>query len=287
MKLTFLTDNNVLQSKNFVGEHGLSFYIEADDKKVLFDTGYSDVFLKNAFKMGINLLDLDYIVLSHGHYDHIRGLSHYLSFYASALKQGKKVKKPTILTHPDTFNEKLNEKSGEIGSLILKEKLKKNFELKLINEPFQITENLVFLGEIPRKNSFEGKEFIGKVLKNDNYENDYIFEDSALAYKSDTGLVIITGCSHSGICNIIEYSKNVFSESKITDITGGFHLVNPTQERVFKTADYLSKLGAKSIHPCHCTDFRSKITLSKYIRLEATGVGLILEYKGDKDVNNR
>ena len=155
MKIIVLTDNNVLQSKNFLGEHGLSFYIEADDKRILFDTGYSDVFLKNALKMGITLLDLDYIVLSHGHYDHTWGLSHYLPFYTSALKQGQNVKKPTILTHPDTFNEKFDDKLGEIGSMLSIEKLKKNFDIKLSKEPFWITKNLVFLGEIPRINDFE------------------------------------------------------------------------------------------------------------------------------------
>lgn len=278
MKLTVLTDNNVLQSKNFLGEHGLSFYLELDDKKILFDTGCSDVFLKNAPEMGINLLDLDYIVLSHGHYDHCWGLTHYLPFYLAALKQGHTIKKPTILTHTDTFNEKTDNNSNEIGSLISKEKLQKIFEIKLTNKPFQITENLIFLGEIPRNNDFEGNEPIGKVFKNDKFKDDYIVEDSALVYKSNNGLVIITGCSHSGICNIIDYSKNVCNESSIADIVGGFHLVNPSHEKVFRTADYLSKLGVKQIHPCHCTDFSSKIILSKYVKLEATGVGLILKY---------
>lgn len=287
MKLTILTDNNVLQSKNFFGEHGLSFYINTENKKILFDTGYSDVFLKNAQKMGINLLDLDYIILSHGHYDHTWGLSHYLSFYTSAVKQGQKVKKPIILTHPDTLNEKTDEILGEVGSLLSKEKLEKNFELKLTKEPFYITENLIFLGEIPRENDFEGKEILGKVKRNNKFENDYIFEDSALVYKSDEGMIIITGCSHSGICNIVEYSKKVCNESKIIDIIGGFHLVKSSQERVLKTADYFSKIGINGIHPCHCTDFQSKIILAKYIKLKATGVGLILEYKGRKNEYNK
>lgn len=269
MKLTILVDNNVLQGKNYLGEHGLSFYIEADDKKILFDTGYSDVFLKNAHRMGINLLDLDYIVLSHGHYDHTWGLSHYLPFYTSALKQGKNIKKPTILTHPATFNEKFDAKHGEIGCLTTKEKLSKNFDVKLSKEPVWITKNLVFLGEIPRNNDFEGKEPIG---------NDYITEDSALAYKTDSGIVAITGCSHSGICNIVEYAKTVCDNSTIIDIIGGFHLVNASHEKISKTADYLSKLHTKGIHPCHCTDFPSKITLSKSIKLESAGVGLIIEY---------
>lgn len=270
MKLTVLVDNNVLQSKNFCGEHGLSFYIETDGKKILFDTGYSDVFLKNAAKMGLDLLDLDYIILSHGHYDHTWGLSHYVPYYAAALKQGRKTKKPTILTHPDTFKPKFNEKLGEIGCLIPEEKLSDIFKVKLSKKPVKITENLIFLGEIPRINNFEGKEPIG---------NDFITEDSALAFDSEKGIVVITGCSHSGICNITEHAKNICGGQAIFDIIGGFHLVNPPKERVFRTADYLSKLNTKGIHPCHCTDFRSLITLSKYIKLEPTGVGLVMKYK--------
>ncbi|HSA05858.1 MAG TPA: MBL fold metallo-hydrolase [Candidatus Gastranaerophilales bacterium] len=269
MKLTILVDNNVLPSKNLLGEHGLSFYIEADDKKILFDTGYSDIFLKNAQKMGIDLLDLDYIVLSHGHYDHTWGLSHYLPFYMSAIKQDRNVKKPTIVTHPDTFKSKFDEKLGEIGCLISEETLSKNFNVELSKGPFKLTQNLIFLGKIARLNAFEGKEPIG---------NDYIEEDSALAFDSDSGIVVITGCSHSGICNIVEYAKLVCDNPSITDIIGGFHLVNPPEQKIFRIADYLSKLGTKGIHPCHCTDFRSKMILSKYTKLEATGVGLVKEY---------
>jgi 7,8-dihydropterin-6-yl-methyl-4-(beta-D-ribofuranosyl)aminobenzene 5'-phosphate synthase len=268
MKLTVLVDNTVLQGKNLLGEHGLSFYIEVDGKKILFDTGYSDVFLRNAHKMDIDLLDLDYIILSHGHYDHTWGLSQYLPYYISALKQGRTVKKPTIVTHPDTFKPKFDSKLGEVGSLLSEQTLSKNFNLELSKDPYKLTQNLVFLGKIARLNDFEGKEPIG---------NDYIEEDSALAFTSDEGIVIITGCSHSGICNIIEYAKLVCDNFAIIDIIGGFHLVNAPQERLIKTADYLSKLGTKGIHPCHCTDFRSKMILSKYTKLEATGVGLVIE----------
>ena len=278
MKLTILTDNNVLQSKNFHAEHGLSFYIEVDDKKILFDTGYSDVFLKNALKMGINLLDLDYIVLSHGHYDHTWGLSHYLSFYTSALKQKQNIKKPTILTHPDTFNEKFDDELGEIGSMISLEKLKKNFDVRLSKEPLWITENLVFLGEIPRINDFEAKESIGKVCKNNSYEDDYINEDSAMTYKSDKGLVIITGCSHSGICNITDYAKKVCNNNEITDIIGGFHLINLAEDRLFKTEDYFLKQKIPKMHPCHCTNLSAKSNLSRHLKIKEAGVGLILDY---------
>ncbi|MDD3150389.1 MAG: MBL fold metallo-hydrolase [Candidatus Gastranaerophilales bacterium] len=279
MELTVLTDNTVLQGKNFLGEHGLSIYIEENDKKILFDTGYSNVFIKNAHKMGINLLNLDYIILSHGHYDHTWGLSHYLSFYSSALKQGENIKKPVILTHPDTFKEKFKENFGEIGCFLSKDKLEKNFNLKLTKEPYLINENFVFLSEIPRLNDFEGKDFIGSILEDNSFKNDYILEDSAIVYKTNQGLVLITGCSHSGICNIIEYAVQICNDSRIVDIIGGFHLVKASNERLVKTADYLSKFSLNKLHPCHCTDFDAKIFLSKKLNLKETGVGTVLEYR--------
>lgn len=281
MKLSVLVENNVPQSTNLLGEHGLSFYVEDCGKKILFDTGYSDAFIKNAQKLGINLLNLDYIILSHGHYDHTWGLSHYFSLYNFALKQGEDVKKPTIVTHPDTFLEKTEEDVGEIGCMISKEKLEKNFDLILAKEPFKITKNLTFLGEIPRQNDFEGKEFIGKVCKNGEFIDDYILEDSAIVYDSEDGLVIITGCSHSGICNIVEYAKSVTSKSKVFDIIGGFHLVNSSKERLSKTVGYLGNKKISRFHPCHCVDFRSKLFLSKYLKIEPIGVGFRAEYKGN------
>lgn len=279
MKLTILVDNNVLQSKNFLGEHGLSFYIEDCGKKILFDTGYSAAYQNNAQRMGIDLLDLDYIVLSHGHYDHTGGLPSYLSLYSSAVKQGLSPKKPTIVTHPDAFLSKHRDNSGEIGCMVSEEALSKSFDLKLSKEPFKITENLTFLGEIPRENDFEGKDSIGKVRRDGELVDDYIVEDSALAYTSEEGLVIATGCSHSGICNIVKYAKVVLDEPKVYDVVGGFHLVCVEKERLSNTVGYLAKQKIPKFHPCHCTDFRAKSYLSKYLNLGATGVGLVLEYK--------
>lgn len=278
MKLTVLTDNNILQSQNFLAEHGLSFYIESEGKKILFDCGYSDVFLKNAFKMGINLLDLDYIIFSHGHYDHTWGLAHYLPFYVSAIKQGKEVKRPTILTHPETFSEKFEEKTGEIGFLISIEKLKKVFDVELTDKPFKITEKLTFLGEIPRENDFEAKVPLAKVLKNGKYKDDYIIEDSALVYKTDEGLSIITGCSHSGICNIIEYAKKVYNKNEISKVIGGFHLIKPSEEKMNKTINYLKAQNIKELYPCHCTDFTAKVQLAKNLNTKPAGIGLNLSF---------
>lgn len=275
MRLTILTDNKVHKNNNLLAEHGLSFYIEDNGKKILFDTGYSDVFIKNAQKKGINLLDLDYIVFSHGHYDHTWGLQHYLSFYTSAKKQSLQVKTPIILTHPYTFQEKFEEGIGEIGIAISQEKLEKVFQVQLTKEPFNITENLTFLGEIPRITSFEGQKPISKVLQNETYQHDFVIEDSALAYKSGADLIVITGCSHSGICNITDYAAKINKTHKISAIIGGFHLLDTEKDgtTVDQTLEYLTKFEIKEIYPCHCTDFEAKIALTKNFNIKEVGAG--------------
>lgn len=264
MKLTVLTDDGLKDGK-LLAEHGLCFYIEADGKKILFDTGYSDVFIKNAVSLGINLLDLDYIVLSHGHYDHTWGLVHYMALRFSALRQNKKVKNPIIVTHPDTFLEKFDETEGETGCLISEQKLRKCFDLILTKTPFNITENLIFLGEIPRLNDFEAKESMDKVLKNGKYKDDYLIEDSALIYKSAEGIDIITGCSHSGICNIIEYAKKTGADTKINKVIGGLHLICTPEEKMKKIVDYLKSQDIKEILPCHCTDSNAREALERIL----------------------
>ncbi len=96
---------------------------------------------------------------------------------------------------------------------------------------------------------------------------------------SDNGLVIITGCSHSGICNIIEYAKIVCNEERVYDVIGGFHLLNPSQHTLSNTAEYLGKCQPHTIYACHCTDLRSKVNLAQYTNVQDVGVGLVVKYK--------
>ena len=107
---------------------------------------------------------------------------------------------------------------------------------------------------------------------------DFLLDDSALAFQSGAGLVIITGCSHAGICNIAEYAREVCGENRIVDIIGGFHLVGPSPEQLQGTCDYLRNAVPAAVHACHCTSLFAKITLSGACTLQETGVGLRLEY---------
>ncbi|RNI12072.1 MBL fold metallo-hydrolase [Methanohalophilus sp. RSK] len=279
MKITVLVDNNTLIDNYFEGEPALSFFIEEGDKTVLFDTGYSGLFLKNAALMEIDPASPDYVVLSHGHLDHTWGLAELVKYYTNREFQGKTVHNPALLCHPLALTPTIFENTTHIGNIIKDEVLKKYFDLNLKTEPFWITENLVFLGEIPRQFEFETTEAIGeKQNPNGDVIPDKMYDDSALAWCSDEGIVIITGCSHSGICNIIEYAKKVCKNDTIIDIIGGFHLLSASEKRLRKTAEYLDQRNVNDIHPCHCTDLEAKIFLSRYCNVREVGVGSTFKF---------
>lgn len=278
MKLTVLVDNNTLIDRYFLAEPGISLCIEQGGKRILLDVGYSDVFIKNAQKMNIDLRTLDYVVLSHGHLDHTWGLDPLVRLYTESNIEGIPHKRPAVLAHPLAFFSKIMGDGNEIGSLISQDKLSKCFAIKLSKDPIWLTERVLFLGQIERKNDFEGKKPLGSIMKPDGEEPDYLYDDTALVYKSPQGLVIITGCSHSGICNIVEQAKKLCKEERIIDIIGGLHLLDPSKEQLQGTLEYMKKLNPKQMHACHCTDLNSKIALSKIVNLKEAGVGLVLEY---------
>lgn len=279
MKVTVLVDNNTLIDRCYWGEPGVSFYIQDGDTKVLFDTGYSDIFIKNAKKLNINLLDTDYIVLSHGHYDHTWGLDPLVKLHIEGTMEKVYMKRPSLVAHPAVFQTRIVDDLNEIGCLVSEEKLSRHFDIELSSKPLWLTDRLVFLGEIERQNDFENKKPIGKVIKDGIEEDDYIIDDSALVYKSSKGLVIITGCSHSGICNITEYAKKVCQDDRIVDIIGGLHLLKPSKEQLQGTLRYMENLKPCEIHACHCTDLNSKIALASAANLKETGSGLILQFE--------
>ena len=279
MKLTVLVDNNTLIDRYFLGEPGVCYFIETGDRKILFDVGYSDAFLTNARKLSIDMLGVDTVVLSHGHADHTWGLMPLVYLYTEGILEDHQVRKPALVTHPLTLSSKKLDGSLEIGSALTKQTLSGYFDLALSREPVDITERLVFLGEIERTNDFEAQRPLGTTGDSGIEEEDFLFDDSALAYKSETGLVIITGCSHAGICNIVEHAKKVCNDDRVVDIIGGFHLLDPPVEQLQGTVAYLKGLHLPVLHACHCTDLKSKIALSAVADLEEVGVGLTLAYR--------
>lgn len=264
MELTVLVDNNTRLGNCLLSEHGLSFYIEDGDLRMLFDCGASDAFIKNAYKMGLDLESLTDIVLSHSHFDHVGGFLRLQSLYKKFCYIGLKLASKNVIAHPDVFKDEYSNKVDDSNLAdanfhLSKDKLEKFFNLTLTTKPVQLTPRLIYLGEIP--------------ITHGEVKEDYSADETALAYKSEEGLVIISGCSHSGVENIIEHAKNVTGENRVNTLVGGLYLVNRSGDEINALGRYLQQLGVKRIYPCHCTDLESKIILSKFLTLVEVSTG--------------
>jgi 7,8-dihydropterin-6-yl-methyl-4-(beta-D-ribofuranosyl)aminobenzene 5'-phosphate synthase len=267
MHLTVLVDNHTQVGTPFRGESGLSYLLEVDGKKILFDTGSSDLFLHNAKAMNLEVSDIDFVVLSHGHGDHTGGLEYLLGVTES--------QRPKLVTHPLSVVEK-QMNGQQFGMTLPLEKLKEAFDLVLSATPVWISEHLVFLGEIPRRHLFENQESLGERIEGDNPVPDNLLDDSALAVRTEKGLFIITGCSHAGICNIIDYAREVCQESRIIGVVGGFHVFK-ADDRTQKTAEFLKASNITNLYPCHCTGFKAKALINEIVPIGDVSVGTRLD----------
>lgn len=259
-KITVLTENNA--GAGYLAEFGLSYHIECCNKKILFDTGHTDVFLRNATKAGMDILhDIKTVVLSHGHWDHGDGLQ-YLS-------------EKTLIAHPSAFIKRFR-KNGttHIGLKLDKEALQKKFTIIASSQPYYLDENIIYLGEIPRKNNFES---LSTIYVDENNNEDFIPDDSALAIKMNEEIIVITGCSHSGICNIIEYAKHVTGIDKIAAVIGGFHL-KKADELTQKTIEYLKRQNIRTIIPSHCTELPALCMLHDHFKFMPLKTGDVLNF---------
>lgn len=266
LTLSVLCDNNTLIDRYYYGEPAVSYYIEIDDARILFDTGYSEVFLKNAALMKIDLSAITHLVISHGHDDHTKGLP--------LLTEHFDTSHVPLICHPDCFSPRW---AGEcyVGPP-MPEELPTHFDYRPSKQPVWLTEHCVFLGEIPTLHDFEPRHDMGTVRLDGTLQTDYMCDDSALACRTEQGLFIITGCSHSGICNIISYAQQVCGDTRIAGVIGGFHLLE-MNDRVRHTIDYLSKLGSNCrCIPCHCVSLHVKAAMLQAFDIEEIGAGSII-----------
>ena len=260
LSISILTDNTA--GGHFLAEHGLSYLIEIDNEKILFDAGHSNVFLQNAERLNYNIEnEVETIVLSHGHWDHGNGL--------------KYLKNKTLITHPASFASRYRKTDRTtVGLELSKYEIEKQFTLKESKTSLQLTENLVFLGEIPRNNDFENKTTSFEFADG---SDDFIPDDSALAAIIDNELVIITGCSHSGICNICEHAKKVTGLNKIKAVIGGFHL-KKQDKQTLKTIEYFKKNRIEKLFPSHCTALPALSLFYSTFKSEQVKTGMILRF---------
>ena len=260
LTISVLTDNTA--GGQFLAEHGLSYLVEIDNEKILFDAGHSNVFLKNAQRLKIDIEnEVKTVVLSHGHWDHGNGLK-YLS-------------NKTLITHPASFSKRYRKiDHTTVGMDLTKNDVEKLFTLKESKDPLQLTENLFFLGEIPRNNDFESQTTSFEFADG---SDDFIPDDSALAAIVNNELVVITGCSHSGICNICEHAKKVSGVNKIKAVMGGFHLKKQDKQSL-KTVEYFRKNKVAKLLPSHCTALPALALFHSTFKTEQVKTGMIFRF---------
>ncbi|MEJ5273419.1 MAG: MBL fold metallo-hydrolase [Spirochaetota bacterium] len=274
MKIFTLIENTVFQAGLFA-EHGLCLLIEAD-KKILFDTGQSPKFIENAKFLGIDIENIDYLVVSHGHYDHAGGIEAFCKIN----------KKAQIFIGEGFFTPKFKDKSKFIG---IKDLIYKNDNLKsrfnFVNKITNICTNFYILPKIKIENNwdthFEGmyiadnniksinninnikdkseiKNFTNNKDKNNNIDNieryqiDQFEDEIALIIEKDDKINIISGCSHRGITNVIQMALNLFNRQSNL-VLGGFHISNLDDYNMQRFIEKLSHFPIDKIGCCHCT----------------------------------
>ncbi len=232
-----------------IAEHGFSMFVrvfgENSTCSILFDTGVSsDGVVMNAQRMGLDLSETDYVVLSHGHYDHFGGLQNAV----------KAIGKPelTIIAHEDMF--KIRGTANSHGALRQHPQFPTPTQVhpaKIVNtkQPYLIANDFVCVtGEIPRESAFEKGFPQNKLLTGSTWQPDpCVLDDRALVVNlKNKGLVVISGCAHAGIINTVRYAQQITGTARIYAVLGGFHLAGKEYEnRIQPTLEELKKIQSK------------------------------------------
>ena len=234
---------NTAGGPGLLAEHGVALLIEADEHRLLFDTGQGLALRHNAEKLAIPMELVDAIILSHGHYDHAGGL-------ADALAMTGPV---DLYLHPQALTTKFNQSGRDIGAPTELNKLTLlTREIIYTRKPTEIFPGIRVTGEIPRIHQIEdtGGPFYQDVICS---RPDDLPDDQALFIETPKGLVVLLGCGHSGVINTLEYVQELTDKKPIHAVLGGMHLLRATPERLTFTGDRLNDMAIDYLSPNHCT----------------------------------
>ncbi len=249
LKITILVDNDA--QEGLAKEHGFAAWIEAGDRRILFDTGNEGALQANVAKLGINLAEADTLVISHGHKDHTGTLDRFLAindraelYFANEIHNERYWYKP----NPDVYG--------------MPNASRKAFEalpasrLHSLKSHHYLAPGIGITGPVPRLTSFEdtGGTFY---FDPDRQNIDAIEDDQSMWFETENGLIVLLGCCHSGLSNTIDYIRKVSGIDKIHGVLGGMHLLHANEERLKTTFDIMRNWNAQFLVPCHCTGIES------------------------------
>jgi 7,8-dihydropterin-6-yl-methyl-4-(beta-D-ribofuranosyl)aminobenzene 5'-phosphate synthase len=231
-------------------EWGLSVHVRTPGHQFLLDTGLSGAVVPNADALGIAPEALDALVLSHGHSDHTGGLRDLLRRRRDPLR---------VVAHPEVFGAKhgRDRKTGRVryGGIPFRrevlESLGASFELTA--EPTWLTEDIVASGQEPMKTPFEAVADNLLLAEGDRFVPDPVLDDQSLFIRTNDGLIVVLGCAHRGMINIVEHAREVTGEERVHMILGGTHLGPAPPEQVEATAAAIERIGVRWLGVSHCT----------------------------------
>jgi len=247
VKIVTLIEDHPSGNSLIKNEHGLSIFFKADGINYLFDTGLTGLFLQNFRPLNVDEKEINKIIISHGHDDHAGGLMKLLK----SIPQ-----KPEIFVGEGFFNRKyklLENKELESKSCGFSPSDLNGYVLKTVTQPvFQLSKSVYLFAHFKKTNDFEIIPAKYLVERENKLQLDSFREEVAIGIETKTGLVVIVGCSHIGVVNILESIKKN-SNFKIRGVIGGTHLINCSKERLKKTSDYLKGLNLEFLAVSHCT----------------------------------
>ena len=246
MKISCLVDNRAKFASDLYAEHGISLFLENNRDNVLLDTGKTPTVLKHNFDlMGVE--SVDRVVLSHGHDDHTGGIS--------ALMNSE----TTFSLHPDGLIPKYAVQDGTsryIGFPKLADPSKSGINLDFVTETTKIGSNMWIFNHIGKYNDFETIPQYLSIKKDGKCLPDKFTDELNLVIKADGGLIVLSGCAHLGMVNII-YSAMEYFQDEIYGVIGGSHLFGAPPQRIEKTVDEFKKISPEFIALGHCTGFEA------------------------------
>ncbi len=275
LRITVLCENYVSIHYGAVGEHGFSAFVETPTGNFLFDTGQGRGIINNSLLLKKDLKSIKFLVISHGHYDHTLGIPQVL-MKKSPLK---------IIAHPDIFANRFrvskNNSPKFIGIPYKREFLERlGAKFEFYKEFKEIDKNIFITGEVSRDSNFEMLEPDMKIkLENGLFQQDYIKDDLSIVVKTSKGLVILLGCAHAGLINILNYAIEKTGEKEIYAVIGGTHLGAAKEEHLKKTINLIEKYNIKKFGASHCTGLKVCIKLANLLkdRFFYASVGTFLE----------
>ena len=251
-KLTILSDNTVPGKSSLLGENGFSVFVETSGGNYLFDTGKGKAMMHNAMVCRKDFRSIKAVILSHGHADHTGGLPDVLYYHLHI----------PVYAHPDIFLDRYRlQTDGQkkfCGNPYLKGFLeKKGARFEFNTDEKEIAPGVCLTGYVPRETDFEDADMENRYArKNGEIIQDVIADDQSLVLNTAKGLLIISGCAHSGLVNIINYSMKITGLNRIFAIVGGTHLEYASGLQTEKTIAVLKNYHIQHLVPSHCTGVR-------------------------------